>query len=128
MKIWFSDTDEFYVGYTPQAPQGISNVMRKVIFFLLASGILIGFMLAWHQKEFSSAHFEYGNATTIEGYFFNDPTPHLLLPLGKNPNAEELYQTVLLVGEGKAGADSTIRRLSKTTTENLVGAKISLSG
>lgn len=128
MKKWFSDTDEFYVGYIPQAPTRIAKVVRGIVFFLFAAGILMAGILAWQQQEFSATDFEYGNTTSVEGYLFREPILHLRVPLGKNANREELYQTVLLVGEGKAGADSTVNRLIGRAVKNPEGLKIKLSG
>lgn len=111
MKNWSSE-NEFYVGYLPTAPKGIASILRKIIVFLLASIIVVASILAWQQKKFSTANFEYGTTTTMEGYFFSKPVPHLLISLGKAHTGEELYETVLLVGTGKAGAMKFIKHVA----------------
>lgn len=108
MKNWITE-NEFYVGYLPAAPKSIARILRKIIVFLLASMIIIASVLAWQQKKFSTSNFEYGTTTAIEGYLFSKPVPHVLMPLGKNYKGEDLYETVLLVGAGKAGVGEFVK-------------------
>ncbi|HET6544837.1 MAG TPA: hypothetical protein VFG46_30335 [Chryseolinea sp.] len=109
MKNWISpDDNEFYVGYFPKAPRQIASATKRVIVILFMVMIAVIAITALEQKEFSSANFEYGLLTTVDGYLFTKPVPHLQVPLGKDMWNKELYQTVLLVGFGKAGADNFI--------------------
>lgn len=122
MKKWFPE-NEFYVGYIPQAPKGIAAIVRKVILFLIFSMLVVVVLLTWQQKKFSPHTFEYGMNTEVVGYIFNKPVPHLLMPLGKDIRGKELYQTVLLVGFGKAGAGNFIQQIASSE-----GNKVGLNG
>jgi hypothetical protein len=128
MKKWFPKTDEFYIGYIPEAPGETALVIRKVILIILFLIITLAFLLVWFQKEFSSTNFEYGVNTQVEGYIFSNPIPHLLLPLGKTNDKKEIYQTILLVGVGKSGADGIIHYLQKNSEKKLDGIKVKLNG
>lgn len=126
MKKWFPDTNEFYVGYLPKAPATLVSIIRKIIFVMICLMIVVASMLAWQQKEFSSANFEYGINTALDGYIFNEPVPHMLIPLGNDVQGKELYQTVLLVGFGKSGADKFTQALG--ITKDREGSNVRLTG
>src|SRR6187549_2057619 len=128
MKNWIArDDNEFYVGYFPKAPRQIASATKRIIATLFTVIIGTAAITALEQKKFSSAIFEYGIPTTVDGYLFTKPVPHLRVPLGKDMRNKELYQTVLLVGVGKAGANNFIfshRPLEKQGE----GTKVRLTG
>ena len=126
MKKWRPDTNEFYIGYIPKGPEGVTGIIRKVIYLLGLIVICLASLLAWQQKKFSSADFEYGIKTEIEGFIFEEPVPHVLLPLGKDPQGKQLYQTVLLVSFGKAGTQSMLAQI--LTNGHGGGSKARLNG
>lgn len=72
--------------------------------------------------------FEYGVNTEIEGYLFDEPLPHILIPLGKDIRGKELFQTVLLVGTGKTGANGIIGQLRQNSEKKLEGIRVRLNG
>ena len=82
---------------------------------------------ALEQKKFSPANFEYGLVTSMDGYLFTKPVPHLQVPLGKDMWNKELYQTILLVGFGKAGADNFIFS-QRPLDKKVEGAKVRVTG
>lgn len=127
MKTWFVVTHEFYVGYVAKAPEGTTLIVRKVVLVSSIAMICIGAVLAWHQKKFSATNFEYRVRTELQGYIFRDPIPHLLISMGRNSKGKELYQTVLLVGPGKAGFDEALRNLN-VMEKILEGFKVKLNG
>ncbi len=106
---WIPEPDEFFVGYIPDAPQQTSFILRRIIICLGFVVVIIGITIAVSQREFSTANFEYGKFTTVVGYLFSNPLPHLKIERGKDSTGLPIYQTVLLVGEGKAGANETIK-------------------
>jgi hypothetical protein len=128
MKDWTTpDTDEFFIGYLPKAPKKTASATRRVILILFVAMIGIIVITSVGQKEFSTATFEYGIVTPVDGYLFTKPVPHLQVPLGKDFSNEEIYQTVLLVGFGKAGAENFIfSKYSPRKKEE--GAKVRLTG
>jgi hypothetical protein len=119
---------EFYVGYISETPTQTASFVRKIV---IGIGLMICFtaaILAWSQKRFSSSVFEYGVNTTLEGYFFPTPVPHIAIPLGSDPYGKEIFQNVMLVGYGKSGADEAIEALQKKNGQSLVGSRIELKG
>jgi hypothetical protein len=120
------DTDEFYVGYLPKAPRRIASVTKRVILILFVALGVVASITALEQKEFSTGNFEFNLAIPVEGYLFSKPVPHMQVPLGKDILNKELYQTILLVGYGKAGANNFFSRHAQEKKEE--GAKVRLRG
>jgi len=123
-----TERDEFYVGYLPEAPKDTSSFVKKVIAFIGAIICIVGFFLALYQKKFSESTFEYGINSTVGGYYFEKPVPHLAITLGANADGKEVLQNVILVGVGKSGATSGMARIQHNEGESLDGAKIQLKG
>jgi len=121
------DTDEFYIGYLPKAPKKTGSATMRAILILFVAMIGITIITSVEQREFSSANFEYGVVTSVDGYLFTKPVPHLQVPLGKDISNHELYQTVLLVGFGKAGAENFIFS-QHSPRKKEEGAKVRLTG
>lgn len=128
MKEQLPKHDEFYIGYISEAPDRISKIVRTAIFSLVAVGIAIGLVLVFNQRKFSTTNFEYGSNTTLEGYIFSEPLAHMLVPIGKDIHNKALYQTILLVGEGKAGAGSVVKVGKERGGKKMEGMKVSLTG
>lgn len=123
-----SDYDEFYVGYLPEAPKKTGSFVKKVIAVAGVSVCIVAILLAWYQKKFSKNTFNYGINSKVEGYYFEKPIPHLAVPLGVTSDGKEIFQNVLLVGEGKAGAKDVMSRIRQNESKSLVGAKMELTG
>jgi hypothetical protein len=126
MKKWRLDDSEFFVGYLQSAPAKLAVLARTAIAVLSLIALLVVTAIAVNQKKFSTATFEYGIQTSLEGYIFSTPFPHLKIYLGENFEQKEIYQTVLLVGFGKAGADSTLHHLGMSEDHN--GSKVRVTG
>jgi hypothetical protein len=126
MKKWWSDPSEFYIGYLPKAPASIASGITRIIISMILLAICLATLVAWHQKRFSPATFEYGTRTELEGYIYSLPIPHIVVPIGKNINDKDLYQSVLLVGFGKSGANKTLNGL--LTDKERFGQKVILDG
>ena len=126
-KKWIPEPDEFFVGYIPDATQQTSFILRKIIISVGVVVVMIGITLSLSQREFSTANFEYGKFTTVEGYLFSNPLPHLKIKRGVDSTGMSSYQTVLLVGEGKAGANKTIKEY-ETQLGRMEGQLIKLQG
>ena len=122
------DNDEFYVGYLPEAPNKTSSFVKKIIAIMGVSICVVGLFLALYQKKFSQSTFEYGINSTVEGYYFEKPVPHLAVPLGAGVDGKEVLQNVMLVGFGKAGAMNVMDRIQEIEGKSLAGAKIELNG
>ncbi len=121
------DTDEFYIGYLPKAPKKTGSATMRAILILFVAMIGMTIITSLEQKEFFRANFEYGIVTPVDGYLFTKPVPHVLVSLGKDISNEELYQTVLLVGFGKAGAENFIFS-QRSPGKKEEGAQVRLTG
>jgi hypothetical protein len=122
------NNEEFYIGYQPQAPKQTASFIRKVIAVVGLGICVVALILAWGQKKFSSSVFDYGINSTVEGYYFEKPVPHIAVPLGINSGGKEFFQNVLLVGFGKAGATNVMTKLQSRKGKSFEGAKIELTG
>ncbi|MBA4057231.1 MAG: hypothetical protein C0490_21135, partial [Marivirga sp.] len=122
------NNEEFYVGYFPEAPKHTSYVIRKTV---LTIGILIigvSLLLIWCQKKFAESNFEYGVNTTVEGFLFTEPVPHMVVPLGEASDGKKLFQNIMLVGPGKEGAEKVIEKIKSISGKSFIGSKVKLSG
>jgi hypothetical protein len=119
--------EEFYVGYFPEAPAGISSVIRKVIVATGIAVMIVAVSLTISQRPFSTAEFDYGVPTSVSGFLFTSPVPHVRVPMGKNQNGTEVYKTILLVGAGKYGVSELIDEI-RETQQNIEGKFSTLTG
>ena len=98
--------NEFYLGFLPKAPAGISRLIRAVVIALMAIAIIGAFTFAAVQRTFAPAIFEYGKQRSFEGIIERKPFPTLLV---KRPGSPDLGSShYLLVAEGKHGADEEV--------------------
>lgn len=115
-------TADFYIGWQDKAPSAYAKAVRWAVFALVALVPTVAGLLVWHQRGFSEAVFEYGQLTTLDGQLVRQPVPFLRVPV-KKALAKPLFERVLLVGNGKHGADATIRqweeRYGSLTGKNL---------
>jgi hypothetical protein len=98
--------NEFYVGYLPKAPAGISRLIHAVVIGLIAIAVIGAFTFAYVQRTFAPAIFEYGKQRSFEGIIERKPFPTLLVKRPGFPDPGSLHY--LLVGEGKHGADDEV--------------------
>jgi hypothetical protein len=83
----------------------------------------VGYLIAIHQKKFSTANFEFGKTTEVKGVYYNSPVP-MLKVFDKN----NLSITLPLVGYGKHGAETAIMELEKEKAVSLNGKEVTLKG
>lgn len=107
-------SDEFYIGYMPEAPGAIARrvVFLVAIFFVVAG--VVGYALVGSQKPFSDAVFEFGIVKDYEGLVLVDPYPSLIVPrAGAEDDAANGdragYSRYLLTVFGKFGAEPVVR-------------------
>ena len=98
--------NEFYVGYLPKAPAGISRRIRSVVIALMGIAVVGAITFASVQRTFAPVIFEYGKQRSFEGTIERKPFPTLLV---KRPgSADSGSSHYLLVAEGKHGADDEV--------------------
>jgi len=98
--------NEFYVGYVPKAPAGISRRIRAVVIALMAIAVIGAFTFASVQRTFAPAIFEYGKQRSFEGIIERKTFPTLLVKRPGSPDSGSSHY--LLVAEGKHGADDEV--------------------
>jgi hypothetical protein len=98
--------NEFYVGYLPKAPAGISRRIRIVVIALLAIAVVGAVTFARVQRTYAPSIFEYGKLRTFEGILERRPFPALLVKRPGSPDSGS--SRYLLVAEGKHGADEEV--------------------
>lgn len=90
--------EEFYVGYLPHAPAGVSRWLRRTVTGLLLLAAALGALLVLAQMPFAAASFEYGVTREFSGVLYEHPFPHVVTTDG---------HSYLLAGAGKRGSKET---------------------
>ncbi|MEP6738303.1 MAG: hypothetical protein ABJA70_22450 [Chryseolinea sp.] len=121
------ETDEFYIGYFPKAPDRIATVIRLTAVILVISGLLVILVVILFQKKFVSSNFEYGVLTAVTGEIYNTPVPHLSVSLGTDARGTQVFQNIILVSPGKSGADQIVENIFETQHIK-EGSLVSLEG
>lgn len=101
-------SDEFYVGYLPQAPAGLARFVRGRVGLLLVVVALVGALTAAAMGPFARSRFEFGEPRAFEGWLRAEPVPTLLV---RRPGAPDSWAPWLLVELGKFGADARAAEL-----------------
>lgn len=121
-------TDEFYIGWMPQAPAGIASHSRKVIVALLLIAITVGVLVSLRQRAFSPGKFEFGQLTEVTGIYQQTPVPSLKVISQTDALGNTSYITMPLVGYGKSGADGVISSLEKQYLFSLDNKQVTFAG
>ena len=103
-----SNKSDFYIGGDDKAPPAFARPVRWVVIGLFVLIPALAALLVWQQRGFSTATFDYGHLTTIEGQLVREPVPFLRVALPSRTGESLTHERFLLVGLGKHGADSTI--------------------
>ena len=122
------EKDDFYIGYLDRAPASYALKARTFVLFaaLLVTGL--SFLTIKFQKGFSTSTFELGQLSIIEGVLNMQPVPMLKIDNGKDQNGDPVYQTVLLIGFGKHGAEKTIAKMEGQNGKVINGRRIKIEG
>lgn len=120
--------NEFYIGWMPKAPQGFARHVKRVLLTILPVVLLTGATLAWLQKRFSTASFEFGKLTEVTGVYFKDPVPMLRVNAGNDIWGNASYISIPLVGYGKHGANGIIREIEIEHKTSLDHKQVTLKG
>ncbi|MEL6343611.1 MAG: hypothetical protein AAFV53_10810 [Myxococcota bacterium] len=105
--------DEFYVGYQPNAPEGLGRFLRMLTASLLVVGVLVALAAVGFQQPFGAARFEFGETRTFEGTLLSLPQPMLIVARpGEIQGEASSISSYYLVNPGKIGAGDAIADLS----------------
>jgi hypothetical protein len=113
----------FYIGWQPKAPLSFAKHVKNVLFVLFPLAAVIGLLLSFNQKKFSTASFEFGTLTEVKGVYYNNPVPMLTITDRNN-----ISVSVPLVGYGKHGAEGIIKAIEKKKAISLNGKTVTLKG
>jgi len=98
-------SDEFYVGYQPQAPPRLGRWIERWVILCLAIALGLGGLIAWRLTQLPAATFEWGEPRRFIGMIESEPVAALVVPRpgiaapGVAPNSR-----FALVATGKWGA------------------------
>jgi hypothetical protein len=108
---------EFYVGYLPEAPPGISTRVRRGVAVIAAVGAGVAAALVLSHGPFAPATFEFGEVREFSGILHEHPVPTLAMV---EPGRSVLLRFLLAstgkwgVAEDVAGLDGRRVRLRGT--------------
>lgn len=123
-----TESDAFYIGWMPNAPDNFARHVKKVVLVLIILVVTIGVVLALSQKKFDTGNFEFGTLTEIKGIYSKTPVPNLKIIGGKDIWGNPNYITAPLVGYGKHGADGIIASLEAANETSLDKKEITVKG
>lgn len=103
---------DFYVGYLPKAPTGLSRFVRRIVIALGLFIVTLAIALSLGQMPFAKSYFEFGKVRNFEGRVVARPYPSLLITRPGQPGKEDRTSDYLLVSPGKHGADDVIRNFA----------------
>ena len=121
-------SQDFFVGYLPKMPVGIKKFLRLWIGVLVVLLPLLAYVLVSSQIGFSTATFELGTLTELEGILITHPVPMLRIASEPDKNGERAYQDILLIGFGKNGAEEDISVWEKQAGHSLEEYWVEVSG
>lgn len=106
-----SDKKEFYIGYLPKAPKGISRftVMAIFMFFILLAAS--AYVVVSNQTTISNGSFEYGELTEVEGLVYMGPQPFIKVIDGVDLSGHPVFKNILLINFGKHGATPSLEKI-----------------
>jgi hypothetical protein len=120
--------EAFYIGWMAHAPGILVKHIRKVIAALVVVFVVAGALLAFNQKKFSTASFEFGKLTEIKGIYFNEPVPVIKIVSGKDIFGKISYTSIVLVGYGKHGAATAIKELEEEQHTSFNAKELTIKG
>ena len=100
---------DFYIGYLPKAPTGLSRFVRRVIVALDLLALIVALVLSLGQMPFAKSYFEFGKLRDFEGTVVARPYPSLIITRPGQADQGDSTSEYLLVAPGKHGADDLVR-------------------
>ena len=120
--------EEFYIGYTEQAPKGVAGFIKRTLIITALLLVLIATSLVLYQKGFSNATFELTEQTSLKGVLSKEPQPFLKVHTGNDVYGNPLYKNVLLLNYGKFGAHDLLKNFEKKVAQPLEQTMVELEG
>jgi hypothetical protein len=117
--------DNFYIGWQPKMANSNKKRVAQFVTTIIVLVLLLSAGVVYFQRPFNEHTFEYGKLTTIEGMYYSNPVPMLVVDDPSFPKT--ISPNVLLVGYGKFGAEGIIMN-SNLDLGGLDGARVVLKG
>jgi hypothetical protein len=130
-KVWKHmkhETDAFYIGWQPEAPDIFVRRVRMAVIALICIVPCLAVAVVWHQSGFATSVFDYGKPSEIEGILTTSPFPFLQVHRGVDMEGQPVVQNILLVGHGKHGVDEMLRSTEAQLGHTLDGRMVRLRG
>ncbi len=118
----------FYIGWQEKAPTPYARAVKRFVGMAVILVLLTATLLVLTQRGFVDSVFELGKLSTHEGILVKAPVPMLKVPAGSKANGTPLYNSMLLVGFGKFGAEATLAEIEEAQEQDLGGKMIKLEG
>jgi hypothetical protein len=120
------DRDEFFIGYDPPLPSGLSTFITRVVMAGTAGLVLGAAVIAAGHVRLDGGAFEFGRPRSTTGTIVTRPYPALVEDEdARHPDRARPW--TLLVAPGKHGADALVRGLDGMRV-TLEGTRIERAG
>lgn len=106
-----SDKKEFYIGYLPKAPKGISRFTLVAVFVFFLLLVASAYVVVSNQTTVNNGSFEYGELTEVEGLIYLGPQPFMKVIEGEDVNGDPVFKNILLINFGKHGARPSLEKI-----------------
>jgi hypothetical protein len=123
-----SNQHNFYIGWHEKAPKPYARTVGRFVGATLILVVLTAALLVLTQRGFVNSVFELGTLSTHEGLLVKKPVPMLKVQTGINANGTPEYNSMLLIGFGKFGAEATLAEIEEEQEQDLEGKTIQLEG
>ena len=118
---------EFYIGWQEEAPDSFTLKNKRFIGLMILVVPFVAGLLVLSQRGFIASSFEFGNLTEVEGILITDPIPMLKVRKGVNTSGNSIFESVLLVGFGKMGANKDLEIITKQEKKSLSGKSVKIA-
>ena len=112
----------------PKAPKSVARMVTVSVAAIAVLVSVLAFVIGSSQEKVQSNAFEFGEITELTGVLYEKPVPNLVIEVGEDINGKKLYQSVLLVGLGKFGADKMVEHFQTKTKQPLEKSLITIKG
>lgn len=123
-----NNQQEFFIGWQEKSPPTYAQTIKKYVGVVVFLVIVVASALVLSQRGFLNSNFELGQLSTVEGILTTDPVPMLKVYQGADQNGKLAYQSILLVGFGKKGAEATLAAIEAEQGQSLDGKTVQLEG
>lgn len=100
--------DDFYIGWSGEAPKGYAAKGRLFFFGGLFAILMVAVLFVTNQEKYIDSVYEYGILQEVSGYLVKNPV------WGIRVEENEAINTIPIVGFGKMGPGPTLTKMMET--------------